>query len=36
MAELLAGEPLFGEVDTEDDMLMEVFHLRHEIDSVGV
>uniref|UniRef100_A0A0A9GSE4 [RNA-polymerase]-subunit kinase n=1 Tax=Arundo donax TaxID=35708 RepID=A0A0A9GSE4_ARUDO len=36
MAELLAGEPLFVEVDTEEDMLMEVFHLRHEIESVGV
>lgn len=36
MVELLAGEPLFAHVDTEDDMLMEVLHLRHEIDSQGL
>jgi hypothetical protein len=34
MAELLAGEPLFVHVDTDDDMLMEVLHLRHEIESM--
>jgi serine/threonine protein kinase len=36
MAELLTGEPLFVHVDTEDDMLMEVLHLRHEIESEGL
>jgi hypothetical protein len=36
MAKLLAGEPLFVHVDTENDMLMEVLHLRHEIESMGL
>ncbi|GJM91689.1 hypothetical protein PR202_ga08091 [Eleusine coracana subsp. coracana] len=36
MVELLTGEPLFAHVDTEDDMLMDVLHLRHEIDSEGL
>ncbi|KAK3157355.1 hypothetical protein QOZ80_2AG0120090 [Eleusine coracana subsp. coracana] len=36
VAVLLTGEPLFAHVDTEDDMLMDVLHLRHEIDSEGL
>jgi hypothetical protein len=36
LAELLAGEPLFVHVDTDDDMLVEVLHLRHEIESMGL
>ncbi|KAL6883239.1 hypothetical protein ACP4OV_010653 [Aristida adscensionis] len=33
MAELLAGEPLFDETETEDEMLAKVLELRYEIES---
>ncbi|CAN6181774.1 unnamed protein product [Urochloa humidicola] len=36
MFELLAGVPLFLDIENEDDLLMEVLHLGHEIDSDGV
>nr|CAB3452992.1 unnamed protein product [Digitaria exilis] len=36
MFELLAGEPLFVDIETEDDMLMEVLDLRYKIESHGV
>ncbi|KAL6905826.1 hypothetical protein ACP4OV_003427 [Aristida adscensionis] len=36
MAELLTGAPLFDHVETEDDMLMEVLHLGHEIKDRGL
>ncbi|KAG2633953.1 putative cyclin-dependent kinase F-2 [Panicum virgatum] len=36
MFELLAGEPLFVDAETDEDLLVEVLHLGHEIDSRGV
>ncbi|XP_025819391.1 putative cyclin-dependent kinase F-2 [Panicum hallii] len=36
MFKLLAGEPLFMDVEVDADLLMEVIQLGHEIDSRGV
>lgn len=36
MLELLTGEPMFLGVETKDDLLMEVFQLRHKMESDGV